>query len=112
MLSCETLSAAIKARIERVDLQDDQLVPDHVMRMIDRIMEDYTVAAHGVDASDTDEGCYKRIHVYYTEFLKQLAPSLHHAATRHFERYMAALRRGEQAPQYNIWTDGVEVYAA
>lgn len=111
-LSFEGMKTAIQARIARPEFEDDQLVPDHAMRMIDRVMESYQGAAFEAGPEDTDEDRYKRIFVYYKEFLAQIAPSLHGAAKRQFERYTAALIRGEQAPRYNIWTDGVEVYAA
>lgn len=106
------LRTAIEARIARPSIDGDQLVPDHAARMIDRVMEDVCDQAFAVSAQDTDAGRFARIYVYYTEFLARVAPSLHAAAARHFEQYMAALIRGAQAPRYEIWSDGVEVHAA
>lgn len=111
MLSLKGMTDAIKARVERPELDDDQLVPEHAIKLIDRVMESYTDEAFAADSSDTDAGRFARIYVYYTEYLRQIAPSLHRAATRHFERYMAALIRGAQTTQYRLWTDGVDIYA-
>lgn len=107
----EDTTRAIKARIVK-DL-DDRLIPEAAIKLIDWVVEtcEKKVKAHASDA-DTDDGRFERIHGYYKEYIRRVAPSMRQSATRHFDRYMAALIRGAQSTRYSVWTDGVEVYAA